>query len=829
MGNIDIKLEKKQKLFEDENCVFTNNSFFPQFGNFEIFTNKQTNEKFMVFTNLIEKSEIKEIIMERFEEEKNNPKENLVNLISYTVKEKAEFFLTEYHLQTAFEHVYFTLERDILKRMDNSDYFEEKEIWYLLKNIIDSYLFLKKKRKVCHEALDLENIFIDNSGCVKIINYKLIFDNKTAFDNFLNSDLTKKCYLSPYLFSQSKNKKRNLIYSNASKNDVFSLGISILEAATLVSIKKCYDYNHFEMKFDEMESFFDLIQTRYSIHLFEFLKRMLIFDEFARPDFEILELYIEKLISEKNIEIAEFLNRKEKMLKKIDRNKNLYQIYDEREKILENASTKKKDNSYKNKVKNAIISNSPSKKGEFDFENFQRMLSDIKEQVNDNERFLNEELNSKSSSKVNDEIFQTSNEVNFNDSIKKNSLKFINNININEINNNHINQLENKLSSPKFEIEFRNSFNELAEKYFSYMKNSKTKNKLSIHDFTKNLSLMEIPALSNHSLENKQTGKFSGFFPEEIIMKKGISQKSNYITSESSETMSNLKEDLQQLSSIPLNTIESEKKNVQFKNDLFLIPENYSENIIENESRQNSNREKIDINNNIFYKKKINEGDDRFSFNNSNNFYFNDNTHEDHKFNEKIKSPKKNNLKNNSKMDSIFFNNNINNINNESVNEKFDFGQTNFDNKRPEGKKEFTFNKNIKSDFEDSFKLNQSNDFKGNLSINSKNNELNELQHSFHKKNSIFSNNNNKIENVEKNNNDLNYHKKKPSLNHNDIFIKNSQISFDYVDIASLENNKKYEEKISNEYLINSIILKEKNKNRLRPEIFQSAEFFNFK
>lgn len=50
------------------------------------------------------------------------------------------------------------------------------------------------------------------------------------------------CYLSPELFSALINRKIHPIY-DFQKSDVFSLGITILEAASLESIQNCYNYD----------------------------------------------------------------------------------------------------------------------------------------------------------------------------------------------------------------------------------------------------------------------------------------------------------------------------------------------------------------------------------------------------------------------------------------------------------------------------------------------------------------------------------------------------------------------------------------------------------
>lgn len=75
-----------------------------------------------------------------------------------------------------------------------------------------------------------KNIYLDQNGAVKIADFTLIPDNRNGF--FTTMMGKDRAYLSPLLINAIKNKE-NRPENDKFKSDVFSLGMTLLESATL--------------------------------------------------------------------------------------------------------------------------------------------------------------------------------------------------------------------------------------------------------------------------------------------------------------------------------------------------------------------------------------------------------------------------------------------------------------------------------------------------------------------------------------------------------------------------------------------------------------------
>ena len=73
------------------------------------------------------------------------------------------------------------------------------------------------------------------------------------------------------------------------KSDVFGLGMTLLESATLKNSLELYDFNNYRIKYEEVELRLLLLRSMYSGFLTNFIKECLQIEENLRPNFN--ELY----------------------------------------------------------------------------------------------------------------------------------------------------------------------------------------------------------------------------------------------------------------------------------------------------------------------------------------------------------------------------------------------------------------------------------------------------------------------------------------------------------------------------------------------------------
>ena len=94
-------------------------------------------------------------------------------------------------------------------------------------------------------------------------------------------------YLSPDLI-KSLGKDLMQPLHNPYKSDIFTLGMIVLQMATLENCDDCYDFSNFSLKYDEINKKLGSLKNKYGDKLYFFVKGMLIDDEKERPDYEDL-------------------------------------------------------------------------------------------------------------------------------------------------------------------------------------------------------------------------------------------------------------------------------------------------------------------------------------------------------------------------------------------------------------------------------------------------------------------------------------------------------------------------------------------------------------
>lgn len=129
------------------------------------------------------------------------------------------------------------LEKMIIFRSQKKNYFTQDELLDYLKQLVSAYAYMQEKG-TAHRDIKPQNIFIDNNGTT----FK-VGDLGSAVKKDVNAGVTltgTPLYLSPKLrdaFIKSNNNSNQAINHDIYKSDVFSLGLTFLYMASLISVK----------------------------------------------------------------------------------------------------------------------------------------------------------------------------------------------------------------------------------------------------------------------------------------------------------------------------------------------------------------------------------------------------------------------------------------------------------------------------------------------------------------------------------------------------------------------------------------------------------------
>ena len=196
---------------------------------------------------------------------------------------------TKYYYYEIMELADRDWEQEIKIRKENSNFYTEKELFDIMKQLIKT-LSLLQQHHITHRDIKLQNILlIDNKykicdfGESRTLNQKGIIAQPVR-----GSEL----YMSPILFFGLNQKLQQVIH-NTYKSDIFSLGMCMLFASNL-SDNILYDIRELT-NMDKIRNILkSYLNKRYSDKYIEFLLCMLEINEKKRPDF----IQFEKVMSQ---------------------------------------------------------------------------------------------------------------------------------------------------------------------------------------------------------------------------------------------------------------------------------------------------------------------------------------------------------------------------------------------------------------------------------------------------------------------------------------------------------------------------------------------------
>ena len=234
-------------------------------------------------------------------------------------------------------------------------YWSEDSLLKIAYNLIDTFAYLEHIG-ICHRDIKPTNLFLLENYQIKVIDFGesiVNYDDDEEEDNQVATVRGTPQYLSPKLWEAHVIKKAKEVEHNMFKSDVFSAGLVLFQLAAMKDVggfNQKTEHNNGE---ELIRKGLKELSKKYSNNLIEIIRKMLIFEEEKRPNFEQMGMFIagedyvprvDKNIIEQKEEYNEKIIRDGKLKEKLKK----YEDEMEKKKQKENLNTFRK---YVNKNK----------------------------------------------------------------------------------------------------------------------------------------------------------------------------------------------------------------------------------------------------------------------------------------------------------------------------------------------------------------------------------------------------------------------------------------------------------------------------------------------
>ena len=216
----------KLPLFFLENYTVTRQLGEGSFGTiFEVYNN-ETKIKYAIkkilATNLISLQNYQK----EFEIVHENKHPNILDIYGVCIR---CYDTTTYLLYVLMDKAEKDWETEINERAKIKNYYTEKELISILKQLVNALCFLQKEKNIAHRDIKPENILLFKNNVCKVADFG---EAKKSKDNKFRTLRGTEFYMSPILYNNLKN-KNDYVRHNPYKSDVFSLGYCMVCATAL--------------------------------------------------------------------------------------------------------------------------------------------------------------------------------------------------------------------------------------------------------------------------------------------------------------------------------------------------------------------------------------------------------------------------------------------------------------------------------------------------------------------------------------------------------------------------------------------------------------------
>jgi len=196
------------------------------------------------------------------------------------------------------------LATEIHKRAESKKSFEEGEIWDLFEHIAAAGAFLETKQCLVGNIRP-SSIWITPTNEYKLVDQGIFgvrAENQiTSYDKE-----ARLAYWAPETFKNFRMESK--LKTSSYKADIFSLGMTLIETATLESGLDCYEWDEFVFQEAHLAQHVAKLQEKYPRKLVEIIQRMIAVNPDDRPSFAELDGMRRKKV--------ETITRKEEVVKK---------------------------------------------------------------------------------------------------------------------------------------------------------------------------------------------------------------------------------------------------------------------------------------------------------------------------------------------------------------------------------------------------------------------------------------------------------------------------------------------------------------------------------
>lgn len=172
-----------------------------------------------------------------------------------------------------------------------AEFLAENELLNIVGQLLGVFEFLQQ-HNTNHGDIKPESCFIGEANRIKVAIPWLVHEEPSSFRLAQEGD--QSCLLTPVALEAIK-KKQNEPLQDRFRADVFSLGMVLLEAATLKKSSSIYDWNNYTMNLNSFSNRLLEVKNRYSNEVYELLRWMLRLEENQRPDFIQLKKHLVSL------------------------------------------------------------------------------------------------------------------------------------------------------------------------------------------------------------------------------------------------------------------------------------------------------------------------------------------------------------------------------------------------------------------------------------------------------------------------------------------------------------------------------------------------------
>jgi len=202
---------------------------------------------------------------------------------SYKIGMITELFNKEDNL----EIIYRTREKKHL-------FWNEESLLKIAYNLIDTFAYLEHIG-ICHRDIKPTNLFLLDNYQIKVIDFGesiVNYEDDDEEDNQVATVRGTPQYLSPKLWEAHVIKKAKEVEHNMFKSDVFSTGLVLFQLSAMMDVGGFNQKTEHNDGEELIKKGLKDLSKKYSNKLIEIIRKMLIFEEEKRPNFEQMGVFI---------------------------------------------------------------------------------------------------------------------------------------------------------------------------------------------------------------------------------------------------------------------------------------------------------------------------------------------------------------------------------------------------------------------------------------------------------------------------------------------------------------------------------------------------------